>query len=172
MGGGIASVLNNDLVLPKPHPPPAKKGRRPRIPPLLQGLHHPPPDAGLFPPITGERAAASPRVVESTEERAVLDIPSVRDTTGDRARGDVSQKETTVHVEGFAEKENVDEKRKGQGNTSVKKRNKWTEQETKDLLQGVSKFGIGNWKKIFDCNEYSFPGRTCVDLKDRYAISI
>ena len=29
-----------------------------------------------------------------------------------------------------------------------KKRNKWSEEETKDLLQGVSKYGIGNWKKI------------------------
>ncbi|KAF2488813.1 hypothetical protein BU16DRAFT_544969 [Lophium mytilinum] len=163
--GGMASVLNNDLMLPKPHPPPAKKkGRRPRIPPLLQGLHHPPPDAGLFPPITGGRAVAGSRVGEGAEERVILDVPVV----GERALHDDSREETrALVVEPSGEKENADEE-KGQGNTNVKKRNKWTEQETKDLLQGVSKFGIGNWKKILDCDEYSFSGRTSVDLKDRF----
>jgi hypothetical protein len=50
----------------------------------------------------------------------------------------------------------------------TRKRNKWSEQETKDLLHGVSKFGIGNWKKILICPDFKFNGRTAVDLKDRF----
>ncbi|KAF2727350.1 hypothetical protein EJ04DRAFT_389381, partial [Polyplosphaeria fusca] len=49
-----------------------------------------------------------------------------------------------------------------------RKRNKWSEQETQDLLRGVSKFGIGNWKKILQCPEFAFNQRTTVDLKDRF----
>ncbi|KAF2839132.1 hypothetical protein M501DRAFT_923224, partial [Patellaria atrata CBS 101060] len=49
-----------------------------------------------------------------------------------------------------------------------KPRRRWTEQETKDLLHGVAKFGIGSWKKILACEEYNFNGRSAVDLKDRF----
>ncbi|PVH97603.1 hypothetical protein DM02DRAFT_468471, partial [Periconia macrospinosa] len=50
----------------------------------------------------------------------------------------------------------------------IRKRNKWSEQETKDLLVGVSRFGIGNWKKILQCPDFTFNQRTAVDLKDRF----
>ncbi|KAF2274466.1 uncharacterized protein EI97DRAFT_345332, partial [Westerdykella ornata] len=49
-----------------------------------------------------------------------------------------------------------------------RKRNKWTAQETKDLLTGVSLFGVGKWKKILDCEDFHFNNRTAVDLKDRF----
>jgi hypothetical protein len=52
----------------------------------------------------------------------------------------------------------------------AKGRNKWTEEETADLLRGVAKFGIGNWKKILQFSDYHFNGRTAVDLKDRYVV--
>ncbi len=51
-----------------------------------------------------------------------------------------------------------------------KKRNKWTDEETKDLLIGVSKYGIGSWKKILGDSDYQFNGRTAVDLKDRFRV--
>ncbi|KAF2452549.1 hypothetical protein BDY21DRAFT_258490, partial [Lineolata rhizophorae] len=48
------------------------------------------------------------------------------------------------------------------------KRNKWTEEETACLLKGVARFGIGSWKKILSHADYSFNGRSAIDLKDRF----
>ncbi|KAJ2275300.1 hypothetical protein EV176_002740 [Coemansia sp. RSA 451] len=45
---------------------------------------------------------------------------------------------------------------------------KWTEDETENLLQGCSKYGVGAWKKILDDPNFSFNNRTSVDLKDRF----
>lgn len=49
-------------------------------------------------------------------------------------------------------------------------RNKWTNAETKQLLQGVARFGIGNWTKILRCPDYEFGRRTALDLKDRFRV--
>jgi hypothetical protein len=176
IGGSMPSVLNNELMLPKPHPPPAKKkGRRPRIlPPLLQGLHQPPPDAKMFPPITGERAVASPRIADGTEERIFPEAVIVGDRRDDRASQATSgQKGKGAEVERKTLEQQPDAARlKHKDKTGLNKRNKWTPDETRDLLLGVSRFGIGSWKKIFDCEEYTFKDRTCVDLKDRYTPNI
>ncbi|KAJ1994452.1 hypothetical protein GGI25_001495 [Coemansia spiralis] len=45
---------------------------------------------------------------------------------------------------------------------------KWTEEETENLLQGCSKYGVGAWKKILDDSSFTFNNRTSVDLKDRF----
>ncbi|KAJ1949811.1 hypothetical protein FBU59_000979, partial [Linderina macrospora] len=45
---------------------------------------------------------------------------------------------------------------------------KWTDEETENLLQGCSKYGVGAWKKILDDPSFSFNNRTSVDLKDRF----
>jgi hypothetical protein len=47
---------------------------------------------------------------------------------------------------------------------------KWTDDETQDLLQGVEKHGFGKWKSILDDGAFSFENRTAVDLKDRYRV--
>ncbi|KAK9764796.1 hypothetical protein K7432_007413 [Basidiobolus ranarum] len=47
-------------------------------------------------------------------------------------------------------------------------RSKWTSEETELLIKGCYEYGIGAWKKIFQDPKYSFPGRTAVDLKDRF----
>lgn len=57
--------------------------------------------------------------------------------------------------------------------TVTKKRKppqKWTEQETTDLLKGVAKFGIGKWKRILSHPAYNLKGRSAVDLKDRFRV--
>uniref|UniRef100_A0A096LPV6 Telomeric repeat-binding factor n=1 Tax=Poecilia formosa TaxID=48698 RepID=A0A096LPV6_POEFO len=43
---------------------------------------------------------------------------------------------------------------------------RWTESETENLIQGVKKFGEGNWSKIKAY--YSFNERTNVNIKDRW----
>ncbi|KAJ2340732.1 hypothetical protein GGF43_006341, partial [Coemansia sp. RSA 2618] len=45
---------------------------------------------------------------------------------------------------------------------------KWSEEETENLLQGCSKYGVGAWKKILDDPNFTFNNRTSVDLKDRF----
>ncbi|KAJ9641394.1 hypothetical protein H2199_005364 [Coniosporium tulheliwenetii] len=140
------------LTLPKPHPPP-KKGTRRRIPPLLQGLHQPPPDAGLFPPISSEPPVKKDQVLPVAEE-AVLEtsakvVVNVQD----------AESQLPPPVDADAKKP-----------SKARKRRRWTEQETNDLLCGVAKFGIGSWKKILSHPEYSFQDRSAVDLKDRFRV--
>ncbi|KAJ2732932.1 hypothetical protein IW152_003426 [Coemansia sp. BCRC 34962] len=45
---------------------------------------------------------------------------------------------------------------------------KWSEEETTNLLQGCTKYGVGAWKKILDDPAFTFNNRTSVDLKDRF----
>jgi hypothetical protein len=171
------------LTLPKPHQQPKKSTKRPRIPPLLQGLHQVPPQAQsrLFPPITSESGAfgrdrpkgAPPRTTHAPERRS--EQPS--DTPRSAA---VAQQDAHAEPQPRAASAAASDKEKqaaaGRSASSpattatkeLRKRNKWSDQETKDLLLGVSRFGIGNWKKILQCADFAFNQRTAVDLKDRF----
>ena len=70
-------------------------------------------------------------------------------------------KPTTPHVEAKAKPEEEDN-----GQMKKKKKRRFTEEETKNLIEGVEKFGVGHWKNIL--NAYKFDGRSCVDLKDKW----
>ncbi|KAF2265409.1 hypothetical protein CC78DRAFT_201012 [Lojkania enalia] len=179
----------NDLLkLPKLPQLPKKASRRPRIPPLLQGLHQPPPlppEGRLIPPITDEAgefrrdigtrvALRSPAAYENTTDRDT-DRETQSASIESKAHHEAGQernKETSAFGQ---DKENLNQENaenatridSAKGRES-KKRNKWSEQETRDLLHGVSKFGIGNWKKILQCPEFKFNQRSAVDLKDRF----
>jgi hypothetical protein len=174
----------NALKLPKLPQLPKKVSRRPRIPPLLQGLHQPPPlppEGRLFPPITGEAGGFGRGIGErvlgrADEERnrgkeeggnAAASNGNIVDKNQGKERspeaGPPNDKENEVQGRGLHE-----EPKGGKQVKRNKKRNKWSEQETKDLLHGVSRFGIGSWKKILECEEFHFDGRTAVDLKDRF----
>jgi hypothetical protein len=49
------------------------------------------------------------------------------------------------------------------------RRLKWDKEETEFLIEGVARFGIGNWKKILECEDFHFhEGRNSIDLKDRF----
>jgi hypothetical protein len=159
---------NTLLTLPKLPQLPKKPTRRPRIPPLLQGLHQPPPlppDARLFPPITGEGGGFR----RDMGDRVSLRSPIGLDKGKDKDKAASSPSSTNQN-----NKENHTQDSVGapgtidSGGKRPKKRNKWSEQETKDLLQGVSMFGIGSWKRILNHPEFYFNQRTTVDLKDRF----
>jgi hypothetical protein len=177
---------NNPLTLPKPPQLPKKPTKRPRIPPLLQGLHQPPPlpEGRLFPPITSEgsgfgrnigervglRSPARPSIEKEKDgEHALLpsanqgSIESREGLRGDGVRisRSTSDNENQINTEKVRDSNAIKSK-------ELRKRNKWSEEETKDLLVGVSKFGIGNWKKILECSDFVFNQRTAVDLKDRF----
>ncbi|ODQ50527.1 hypothetical protein SAICODRAFT_169934 [Saitoella complicata NRRL Y-17804] len=49
-----------------------------------------------------------------------------------------------------------------------RRRQKWTEEETNDLLRGILTYGCGNWKKILVDRRFNFANRSPIDLKDRF----
>ena len=142
-----SSGTKNVITLPEPKS--ARKGtKRPRIPPLLQGLHQPPPDAGLFPPITANsifpaQNVGSERSTAETQNRSgkAANTPE----TEPRGHSTLSSRKTKV----------------------ARQRRKWSDEETKNLLRGVTKYGIGRWKEILLDPDLAFNGRIAVDLKDR-----
>ncbi|KAF1948560.1 hypothetical protein CC80DRAFT_498127 [Byssothecium circinans] len=177
---------DNKLKLPElPQQPSKKPSKRPRIPPLLQGLHHPPPlPEKVFPPITGEAQSFSRNIGDQVSGRNTLRLSGTQEKgVGDEPNKDVPvlQKEgvkdaSKAFVASTSDKENIShiENESAAVRTEkpkeTRKRNKWSEQETKDLLVGVSRFGIGNWKKILQCSDFAFNQRTAVDLKDRFRV--
>ena len=150
---------NGTRILPQP--PSAKRSTKRQqfktvLPPLLAPLHEPPPERG-------------PKIVPSIRTKSFadrnLDLPPLQaganHTEHDSVRlysPDVVSHETIARVEGPIQT------KKG------KKKRKWSEEETKDLLQGVARFGIGSWKKILMHKEYNFNSRSAVDLKDKFRI--
>ncbi|KAK0661539.1 Telobox protein 1 [Lasiodiplodia hormozganensis] len=192
-GVGVVVSDQNVFTLPKPTLPIKKGTRRPRIPPLLQGLHQPPPNAGLFPPITGERVTREgcppppPPPSATTENTTVqqqkqksastpapqVEPRPVEKTAPPEPKGlspgrDSGKEPEKSLASGPAAAPSATPSTKSQKPETGKRRKKWTEEETTTLLKGVARFGIGNWKKILDCPDFSFDGRTAVDLKDRF----
>lgn len=142
-------------ILPKPSQTATSKSatRQPRLPPLLVPIHEPPPNAGIIPSIT----------TEGFRERR-------RDPVDDNVPR-IAEKEPTVTAVPRSEQINGIPLA-GKQSKVAKTRKKWSEEETADLVKGVSKFGIGAWKKILQHPEYKFNARTAVDLKDRCAAAV
>ncbi|KAK3989126.1 hypothetical protein QBC44DRAFT_88686 [Cladorrhinum sp. PSN332] len=127
------------------------------VPPIIAGLHEPPPNAAVFPPITsgpfdnGEPPnrgllmdlgpAAAQSTAAPTEDRPALKKPAA--DTEKNATGKSKRRAT-------------------------KPRNKWTDEETNNLLLGVSRHGVGKWTLIMEDPDFKFNGRTPGDLKDRF----
>ncbi|KAF8055241.1 hypothetical protein FPV67DRAFT_1436555 [Lyophyllum atratum] len=49
-----------------------------------------------------------------------------------------------------------------------KQRKKWSDEETKMLVSGCNRHGVGNWKTILSDPTLKFDNRSPVDLKDRF----
>jgi len=163
----LASVLNDESEPSRPQPHslatqpkdngftlpelPVKRGvKRPRnrVPPVLQGLHQPPPNAGLLPSIS----------ITESHGRSSTSADQCSSTSG-RQHPPRSTDSLTIPVT----KDDSAQK-------TVLKRNPWTDVETNVLLQGVERFGVGNWKQILNCEDLNFNKRNTVDLKDRFRL--
>ncbi|KAH6620194.1 hypothetical protein C7974DRAFT_227724 [Boeremia exigua] len=192
---GYSGGDNSLIQLPKPPQVSRKTAKRPRIPPLLQGLHQPPPlppKSRLFPPITSERNGLGGDVgdrfglgnafpTSSTEELAKARVSpqkgkDVDINNDERNKPNVSRQNVTVEQRpvsnSIAVLPSVAQSTNLAQNTAKapRKRTRWSQKETDDLLTGVSRFGIGRWKQILDCTDFQFQGRTAVDLKDRFRV--
>ncbi|KAL2017042.1 hypothetical protein VTK56DRAFT_2654 [Thermocarpiscus australiensis] len=132
-----------------PQPPKKQALAQQVVPPIIAGLYEPPPDAAVFPPITsapfgeGEPVGISAwkEFSSGPEDRP---IPS-----------------SSVHVK----KDSNPPKAKRR---PMKPRKKWTDEETNNLLLGVSRYGVGRWTSILEDPDFKFDGRTAGDLKDRF----
>ncbi|KAK4609427.1 telomere-associated protein 1 [Fulvia fulva] len=147
---------SDTALLDLPRLPVRNPAKRLRIPPTLSGLHQPPPDAGLLPSISVEQPQVLPprhsdQVVHDNREKAVEKTNSTSAP---------SQKNESAKTSSQPSKQ---KQKRG-------KRNKWSDEETEDLLKGVARFGIGNWTKILKCPDYDFHLRTALDLKDRFRV--
>lgn len=138
-------------------PQPAKKPKAVKqvVPPIIIGIHELPPNqAALFPPI----ASSS---FHDSHGRNTLNIASATDTQ--EAFQSLNQSDGTKQLRVVEDKQVINTSK-----PSLRARKKWTDEETKQLLLGVQKHGIGNWKKISEDEDFTFNGRTAVHIKDRF----
>ena len=129
-----------------------QKAAKQVVPPIIIGLFEPPPQAALFPPI------ASSSFHDSHGRNSLNTVPPK-----------LKELKNSSRLEDPAS--DLDKKRsasKQKPKRDVKARKKWTEDETKNLLLGVHKHGVGRWTDILEDSSFSFNGRSGVDLKDRF----
>ncbi|KAH8802789.1 hypothetical protein F5884DRAFT_682501 [Xylogone sp. PMI_703] len=140
-----------DEFVQLPQPPKKQKAAKQVVPPIIIGLFEPPPQATLFPPIS------SSSFHDSHGRNSLNTVPpklnKVKSDCGDDASSGVTKIDTTT---------------KRSRRKPLRARKKWTEEETRLLLLGVKKHGVGRWTDILEDPEFPFEGRTGVDLKDRF----
>lgn len=141
-----AREANEQAIFTLPELPVKRGIRRPRtrVPPVLQGLHQPPPDAGILPSMSTEDGQSKLKAIPSRSFDHI------------RPSSPIAVSEASISATSTVEPA-----------PRPCKRNKWSEEETAMLLIGVTRFGIGSWKKILLCPDYQFETRTASDLKDR-----
>lgn len=224
----MASMLPSHLIGKRPHvlphsedhihlPQPLKKqkssqqvGPRSQFPPIINGLHEPPPNAAVFPPIAyadydeqamrrSHAAGGSsshymngPNGPNATLEMdrigevsmmpmggsrhphslSMLDLSPTQDKDKGKGKGKSSAASARSVRSGTSE--TADSPEPGLSASTkpkrraTKPRRRWTEDETNQLLIGVSRHGLGKWTAILEDQEFSFSNRTAGDLKDRF----
>ncbi|KAK4939405.1 hypothetical protein LTR10_020302 [Elasticomyces elasticus] len=182
--------ISLDLIRRLPRP--AQKDERPNrpaplLPAMVTGLHEPPPSAALLPSIdvdsrpTMSRSGTTSKIhvkdilaAESNSRTPSTNIPHIvpapepstqkhaEDSLTARPQEDIqtgTEYNQTVTATAWDEKKQV-----------RRQRRKWTDEETRELIAGVKKYGVGKWKQILDDPSFHLPDRSSVDLKDRYRV--
>ncbi|ETI28168.1 hypothetical protein G647_00617 [Cladophialophora carrionii CBS 160.54] len=170
-------------------PRPAQKEDRPNrpaplLPAMVTGLHEPPPSAALLPSIDVASRPAAPRstttskihvkdmLTESDPESAHWRAPPavVVEKQVPCAHETVATQPTPANANVPATTPSTSCAVPWKDNKPRRARRKWSESETRDLLAGVKKYGMGKWKQILDDPSFNFSERSSVDLKDRYRV--
>ena len=120
------------------------------VPPIIKPLLEPPPHAALFPPIESSSLADN-RDDGAVQARTPSSASHLED--GTELQFPASDAELAA---------NKNRKR------AKKPRRKWTDEETRHLLLGVHKHGVGKWTNILEDENFKFNERTAGDLKDRF----
>lgn len=147
-----------------PQPPKKHKAAKQVVPPIIQGLFEPPPQATLFPPI------ASSSFHDSHGRNTLNTVPLARkevEEVGETLTLTTRESTTRVYAEKKSE-DSVDKAPRNQKKKDVRPRKKWTEEETNNLLLGVQKHGLGHWADILEDSDFKFNDRSGADLKDRF----
>lgn len=150
-------ATNMDDFLKLPQPPPKKqKSVKQVVPPIIIGLFQPPEppsQAALFPPI------ASSSFHDSHGRNTLNTVPPRT-----KVPKDIPVPDQSSDIEKIREDTNTGPQKRRVTRT----RKKWTEEETGNLLRGVAKYGVGNWKEILEDSSFIFNARSAIDLKDRF----
>ncbi|KAK5654342.1 hypothetical protein OQA88_7251 [Cercophora sp. LCS_1] len=133
-----------------PQPLKKQKSTQQVVPPIIAGLHEPPPNAGVFPPITSSDG-------DSLNMGILKDFGNIND---DRAAAALS----SAHGSDSGNKNDGTKAKR----RAAKPRRKWSDEETNHLLLGVSRHGVGKWTSILEDPAFKFNDRTAGDLKDRF----
>ncbi|KAK3310736.1 uncharacterized protein B0T15DRAFT_47552 [Chaetomium strumarium] len=131
-----------------PRLPKKQKSAQQVVPPIIAGLHEPPPDPAVFPPITSA----------SFHDNETFGLASWKDV------GSCPEDRPVASSVADPESSNPQKPKR----RPMKPRRKWTEEETNNLLLGVSRHGVGRWTNILEDPDFKFNGRTAGDLKDRF----
>ncbi|KAG6029841.1 hypothetical protein E4U41_000255 [Claviceps citrina] len=141
-----AHVKDDFVQLPQPMKRQKSAQQAPAMPPIINGLLEPPPHAALFPPM----ASTSGRENDAGKIRCFNDYA-------------FSASEDRSWPSPEADKSSGRSRKR-----AAKPRRKWSDQETKHLLLGVNRHGVGKWTTILDDPDFVFNDRTAGDLKDRF----
>ncbi|KAH6973543.1 hypothetical protein BKA56DRAFT_659421 [Ilyonectria sp. MPI-CAGE-AT-0026] len=133
-------VKDDFVQLPQPLKKQKAAQAAPVMPPIINGLHEPPPHAALFPPISSD---------------------SFDSKDGNQMKLLHELNQTSLEAEKI---NNYNKARK----RATKPRRKWSEEETNHLLLGVNRHGVGKWTSILEDADFKFNDRTAGDLKDRF----
>lgn len=165
-------VESDPRHLPKPSPsqkdPNKRRHARPLLPPLLAPLHNPPNETRIVPSIDTNDFRSRQVELPQPEPKPPPAIP----TASTSLKAPVEEADHGFPLDPALDTQKIPQSQINQPNIPEpkkrKKNNRWTDEETKDLFKGITKFGIGSWKKILNHEEYHFNGRSAVDLKDRF----
>ncbi|EFW99183.1 myb DNA-binding domain containing protein [Grosmannia clavigera kw1407] len=178
------------------------------FPPIINGLHEPPPNAAVFPPIASDfdanatlgRGALTTDFVNGGEggggvggnlgyEGLMTGATSASATETDRFGEPFLASGISSSAAGYttaaptlpscafnqggitgdwAHGSSVSSSNTKPKRRAAKPRRRWTEEETNQLLIGVSRHGLGKWTAILEDPEFSFCNRSAGDLKDRF----
>ncbi len=179
--------ISLDLIrrLPRPAQKDDRQNRpAPLLPAMVTGLHEPPPSAALLPSIDVEsRPAISRSTTSKIHVKDILTQPENSESTVAASHLVTSSSQEVKHtVEPHASNSQPDAQALTESVQPVtiwddkkqvrRPRRKWSDDETRALLAGVKKYGVGKWKQILDDMGFNFVGRSSVDLKDRYRVCI
>ena len=154
------------------------------VPPIINGLHEPPPNAAVFPPISdsfNDRERINLGLLKefnrNDHSNGNTKSSLVEDRDWDKSQPSAVSVVTPAKAAASTTSSEGAEKNSASGSNggsarvkrrAAKPRRKWSEEETNHLLLGVHRHGVGKWTSILEDPEYKFNDRTAGDLKDRF----